>query len=496
MQLDDTPAGNGSPGNGPPQNQPAGNVAYDSMGGQATGSDSLGLANVDPFGPMFYLNGYFGQAPGWSGPSWQADLYYPWHIVPGRSVFFGALEAAVDDYGKGYFNAGAGYREYFPEQDRILGAWGWVDWDDTNNTGWLRFSGSLESLGKYLDVRANWYVLADQGGSTVTSGFTGSPFFQGYNIDLNRRTVTEDAFDGFDLEFGGRLPFLGRYGVSGYVGPYYLHSDSNGGTWGVEGRINVAVTDNCQVNVTMQHDNVFDTTTFVNVSLALPDGMPTKWFKPQDVIDKLSSMVIRRDRVPVLDEVSNESVPFLNVPGTTPGNPPNTRGDLPVVVVHVDPNLPAGIWKRNGGEPVQFVGTGAAIQQCLGRHHRHPAAQRPDGNEPHTQRLLQPVQLSARLEHVSLAHDRHDRGFHQYPRHDSQRGASARLECSDHRQWNRLFHGECRRDFGSAHQRRQRGRNGLRQRHQQSGRADRRLQHQPERVLELSERRLPAKRLW
>jgi parallel beta helix pectate lyase-like protein len=290
---------------------------------------------------MFYLNGYFGEAPGWSGPSWQADLYYPWHIVPGRSVVFGALQAATDDYGKGYFNAGVGYREYFPEQDRILGAWGWLDWDDTNNTGWLRFSGSLESLGKYLDVRANWYVLADQGGSTVTSGFTGSPFFQGYNIDLNRRTVTEDAFDGLDLEFGGRLPFLGRYGVSGYVGPYYLHSDSNGGTWGVEGRINVAVTDNCQVNVTMQHDSVFDTTTFVNVSLALPDGMPTKWFKPQDVIDRLSSMVIRRDRIPVLDEVSNESVPFLNVPGTTAGNPTNTKGDLPVFVVHVDPNLPA-----------------------------------------------------------------------------------------------------------------------------------------------------------
>jgi hypothetical protein len=350
VQVGDSP-GNGAPANGPPQNQPAGNVAYDSIDGQATGSDSLGLGNVDPFGPMFYLNGYFGDAPGWSGPSWQADLYYPWHIVPGRSVFFGALQAAVDDYGKGYFNVGAGYREYFPEQDRILGAWGWLDWDDTNNEGWLRFSGSLESLGKYLDVRANWYVLSDPGASVVSSGFTGSPYFQGYNIDLNRRTVTEDAFDGFDLEFGGRLPFLGRYGVSGYVGPYYLHSDSNGGTWGVEGRINVAVTDNCQVNVTLQNDSVFNTTTFVNVSLALPDGMPTKWFKPQDVIDRLSSMVIRRDRVPVLDEVSNQSVPFLNVPGTTPGNPTNTKGDLPIVVIHVDPNLPAGTGNGTAESP-------------------------------------------------------------------------------------------------------------------------------------------------
>lgn len=119
-------------------------------------------------------------------------------------------------------------------------------------------------------MRANWYVLADQGAATVSQGFTGSPFFQGYNVVLNQRTATEDAFDGFDLEFGGRLPFLGRYGVKGYVGPYYLHSDSTGGAWGVQGRINVAVTDNCQVNVNIQNDNVFNTTAFVNVSLCCP----------------------------------------------------------------------------------------------------------------------------------------------------------------------------------------------------------------------------------
>jgi hypothetical protein len=335
------PQSAGSPG-GPQPNSTSGNVAYDSIDNEASASNSLGTVSVDPFGPLFYLNGYFGDAPGWAGPSYQADLYYPWHLVPGRSVVFGVLQAAITDYGKGYFNSGVGYREYFPDQDRILGAWGWMDWDDSANAGFLRFGGSLESLGKYIDVRANWYVLADQGPNMLSQGFTGSPFYQGYNIVLNRQTLTETGFDGFDLEFGGRLPFLGRYGVSGYVGPYYLHSDTTGGNWGIEGRINVAATDNCQVNVTMQHDNVFDTTTFVNVSLVLPDGVPTKWFKPQSVIDRLSSMVIRKDRIPVIDQVSNESVPFLAPPGTTPGNPPNTHGDLPIEVIHVDPNLPAG----------------------------------------------------------------------------------------------------------------------------------------------------------
>jgi Inverse autotransporter, beta-domain len=358
VQVGDSTNGTNPSAPGTSPNQPAGNVAYDSMGGQATAGDSFGT-NADPFGPRFFLNGYWGDAPGWTGPSYQADLYYPWHVVPGRSVFLGVLQAAVDDYGKGYFNAGIGYREYFPEQQRVLGAFGWLDWDDTNNAGWLRFGGTLESLGKYLEMRANWYVLADQGAATVSQGFTGNPFFQGNNIVLNQRTVTEDAFDGFDLEFGGRLPFLGRYGVKGYVGPYYLHSDSTGGAWGVQGRVNVAVTDNCQVNVNVQNDNVFNTTAFVNVSLMLPDGVPTKWFKPQSIADMLGNMVIRRDRVPVIEQVSNESIPFLNPPGTTPGNPTNTHGDLPIDVIHVDPNLPDG--SGNGTAEHPF----GSIQQAL-----------------------------------------------------------------------------------------------------------------------------------
>ncbi len=101
----------------------------------------------------------------------------------------------------------------------------------------------------------------------------------------------------------------------------------------------------------MQHDNVFDTTTFVNVSLALPDGMPTKWFKPQYVIDRLSSMVIRRDRIPGARRRSNRIHPLPDSAWHHSGEPANTRGDLPVDVVHVDPNLPAGIGNGTAENP-------------------------------------------------------------------------------------------------------------------------------------------------
>ncbi len=133
------PEGTVSPTTDLRQNQPAGNVAYDSMGGQATGSDSLGIGERRSVRADVLFERLFWPMPGWSGPSWQADLYYPWHIVPGRSVFFGALQAAVDDYGKGYFNAVLAIANTSPNRTEFWVLWGWVDWDDTNSTGWLRF---------------------------------------------------------------------------------------------------------------------------------------------------------------------------------------------------------------------------------------------------------------------------------------------------------------------------------------------------------------------
>ncbi len=99
---------------------------------------------------------------------------------------------------------------------------------------------------------------------------------------------------------------------------------------GVQGRINIAATDNLQVNVQLQEDPIFNSTAFVNVSYTLPDGVPTKWFSPTAVVDRLNSMVWREDRIAV-NEVTNISTnPLLN-----PAN-----GEA-IDVIHVNPNLPA-----------------------------------------------------------------------------------------------------------------------------------------------------------
>ncbi|HET6325703.1 MAG TPA: hypothetical protein VFG04_13575, partial [Planctomycetaceae bacterium] len=226
---------------------------------------------------------------------------------------------------------GVGYREYSPEYNRVQGFWGFVDYDNTHNFGFTRWGVSYENLGKYFDIRANWYFLNNSTEFTVQDGVFGAPFFQANNIMLGHIHTAEAAYDGGEIEFGGPLPFLGRYGVSGYIGPYYVHSVHDGEGVGVQGRVNVAVTDTLQVNVQVQEDPVFNSTAFVNVSWALPDGIPTKWFSPTAVADRLNSMVWRKDRIPVRD-ITTISSNALDNPAT----------DQAIQVIHVNPNLPAG----------------------------------------------------------------------------------------------------------------------------------------------------------
>jgi hypothetical protein len=341
----DSPPANAAPGNSAPNNaapasgapgsgnnsQP-GQVSYDSMSSTTTGptwNNPFGIGD-GPFGPTFFLDGNFGRGVGWDSSSYDARLYYPWHIVPGQSAVFGVLQGGVDDFGRCYTTGGLGYREYSPDWNRIQGFWGFVDYDDTHDFGFTRYGLSYENLGKYFDFRINGYILNNQAEFTVQDANFGQPFFRNYDILMSHIHSSEVAYDGIDAEIGGPLPFLGRHGVNGYIGPYWVHSAHAGDGVGVQGRVNVAVTDNLQVNVQLQEDPIFNSTAFVNVSYTLPDGIPTKWFSPTAVVDRLNSMVWRKDRIPV-NEVSNiSSSPLLN-----PAN-----GE-PIDVIHVNPNLPA-----------------------------------------------------------------------------------------------------------------------------------------------------------
>src|SRR5690606_7322483 len=105
----------------------------------------------------------------------------------------------------------------------------------------------------------------------VFDGVVGSGQFIGNNIYFIDRLQTRHQYGGIDGEMGGPLPLIGKYGVSGYGGTYFLAGDGES-TMGLKGRFEANVNDDLQVGVKITHDDIFDTNVWATVTLRTPRG--------------------------------------------------------------------------------------------------------------------------------------------------------------------------------------------------------------------------------
>ncbi|MGE3316145.1 MAG: inverse autotransporter beta domain-containing protein, partial [Planctomycetaceae bacterium] len=186
--------------------------------GQTRMQDTVGYAVSDPFGPIFHVEGNFGDGLGYDTGYWGGGLMLPYFTVPGKGLFFGAIEGSGTDDSGIVMNLGGGYRQYAPGWDRIFGVSGWYDFDSGHEDDYSRMGVSFESLGKYLDLRANGYFLLDTDSKEISNGLVGDPFFrQNFIIGL-RQIITEIPYHGADFEVGGPVPVLGRYGLYAHAG--------------------------------------------------------------------------------------------------------------------------------------------------------------------------------------------------------------------------------------------------------------------------------------
>lgn len=294
--------------------------------GRSTLRDTVGYATADPFGPIFHIEGNFGDGLGYDAGYYGGGLMLP-HFFDPNSLIFGVVQGAGTEDADAVVNLGLGFRHYLSGWDRIVGLSGWADWDDGHADSYGRGGISFESLGKYFDLRANGYFMFDEDSKEISNFFVGDPFFRRNQIIGLRQIITEIPYDGGEFEVGGPLPFLGRYGVYGHAGAYYLHSKDGGESVGYSTRIDVAATEDISVNVNFTNDDVFGFNSNVSVAWQFPDGRARRWFKPRPVRERLSSQVVRRERIPVRTERDVEPEPLIN--------PDDSE---PFFVVHVDPN--------------------------------------------------------------------------------------------------------------------------------------------------------------
>lgn len=302
----------------------------DPVAGQTRLHDTVGYAMADPFGPIFHVEGNFGDGLGYDTGYWGGGLMLPYFNIPGRGMTFFSVQGAGAEDGA-VVNLGLGYRQYARGWDRIFGISGWLDFDSGHEESYTRGGISFESLGKYIDLRANGYFLFDDDSEEISNSFTGDPFFRENFIIALRQIITEIPYHGADFEVGGPLPFLGRYGVYGHAGAYYLDAKDFDASVGFKTRIDVAATEDISINVNMSNDDIFGFNTNVSVAWQFPDGRAERFFKPRPVRERLSSQVVRQERIPVRLERDVEPEALIN--------PDDSE---PFFVIHTDPNRTAG----------------------------------------------------------------------------------------------------------------------------------------------------------
>ncbi len=298
--------------------------------GQAAAQNYFGYTEVDKtFEPLIRVDTRGGTLYGQGGFT-RLSLFETYWLERDALLFVDAGGFAAYNPSGGA-NVGIGWRWYNDDFDRITGINGWWDFDAGNERPYNQFGVGFESLGRYLDYRANGYFPIEASTTKLGTAITGPARFYTNYMFLNRFNRYETVYTGFDLEMGGPLPFTGKYGLNAYVGTYFFVGRDVGNVNGVSARLQGQINEDWTVGAQVTHDSVFETNAQMQITLTIPDGAPSRWLRPLSVRDRLTAPVVRNYRVVTNDHT--EWNPEVAI------NPVNNQ---PFFVVFVDPNKTAG----------------------------------------------------------------------------------------------------------------------------------------------------------
>lgn len=235
--------------------------------------------------------------------------------------------ANVTNDGRGMANVGAGYRWYTPDDDRVWGASFWWDGDGGHHSFYNQLGAHFSSVGKYLSWRGGFALpigsTTDDWGRSVSD-----IFFIDDGIGFNVASNHETAYRRYDLEAATPLPYFGRYGWEVGVGMYYLQAPKVEDSMGVSARVEAQVTEDFWINTLVTSDEIFGGNLSVNMELTLPDGAPSRWFRPKRVRDALTA-----------SDKRNYRVAAATTTVMTQERAIDPEDGLPIRVAHINPNL-------------------------------------------------------------------------------------------------------------------------------------------------------------
>jgi hypothetical protein len=281
------------------------------------------------------------------------NVMLPFWFGSNDTMLFVDARGTATYSGGGASNLGVGLRRYDEMRDRVFGINAYWDHDDGNRRNYNQLGIGIESLGRWVDFRANAVFSTGNDREILSTTFENPVIGVGpTGLTVDRVDFQESAFSGLNAEIGVPTPLLGRYGFETHVGGYYYQADDNEDVTGVSVRNEIQISDDVRAGINVTNDDVFDTQVFATLSITIPDGRAQRWFRPKSVREKMSSRVERRNRI-----VTNRRTKTTTVDGTglaTVAGQPGLRSFNRVLVV--DPESAAG-GVGTSADPIQtFVG--------------------------------------------------------------------------------------------------------------------------------------------
>ncbi len=282
------------------------------------------------FGPQLMFESNIDNGLGFDNAFHRLNARLPYHVVPGNTVLMGDLSASITSDGDALYNMGLVWRNYDEMRNRVFGWNGFYDFDQSGglDTEYQRVGVGFESLGKYIDARANGYYVTGEDSTLITDQLIGDLMLRGNNAFRVRNQTRQNAYSGADFEVGGPLPLLGRRGLNMYVGAYYLGNDFGYDALGFQARWEALVTESATVNVRYTNDDTFGTNSWVSIAYTIPNYFGKRLFQPKNVQERLADPVYRSNRVHTHIDVAEVPEAAIN-PAT----------GLPYFITYVDPNV-------------------------------------------------------------------------------------------------------------------------------------------------------------
>jgi hypothetical protein len=300
------------------------------------------------FQPRYFVDARGGVLYGYEESFTNVGAFLPYFFEEDALLFLDA-RGLVSYNGKGGANLGFGWRYYEESLDRIFGLHGFYDFDGGHRRSYNQVGLGIESLGRYFDFRMNGYIPVGNDQNLLSTGIVVNEQFPAQFVQnqlyVTRLNELETAFTGFDVEVGGPMPILGRYGLSGYVGTYFFTSSASATDFtGVSGRLSWQANEYTNIGVQATDDHVFGSNAQIQVSMTLPNGNPGRWLRPLSVRERLTQSVVRNYRVTVEHEIKAVQEAAIN-----------PKDNLPYFIAHIDPNAGTG-GNGNVETPFQTLG--------------------------------------------------------------------------------------------------------------------------------------------